>query len=451
MAAEVVRPPAVAGSFYPGDRRELDAALRGYLQEAAGDELAAPPKAVIAPHAGYVYSGPIAASAYVRVAKASGAIRRVVLLGPAHRVAVSGLAAPRAEAFATPLGEVQLDPVALERVLALPQVEVSNAAHALEHSLEVQLPFLQKILDRFDLVPLVVGDATPEQVAEVLDLLWGGEETLIVVSSDLSHFEDYATARRMDDDTSRAIEALEPEGIAYEHACGRIPVQGLLVAARRRGLRAQAIDVRNSGDTAGSRDSVVGYGAYVFSEPARAGADCDALLVVARESVASGLRTGQPLEVDPADYPPELRVPRATFVTLRLAGELRGCTGTLEAVNPLVVDVAKNAHRSAFGDPRFSPLDASEFPGLEYHISILGPLEPLPAESEDSLLEQLRPGIDGLVLREGAMSSTFLPAVWRSLPTPREFVRELKRKAGLAPDHWSRTLSFERYRVEEIP
>jgi AmmeMemoRadiSam system protein A len=185
-------------------------------------------------------------------------------------------------------------------------------------------------------------------------------------------------------------------------------------------------------------------------EPAYAAAARDVLLAVARESVANGLRTGHPLEVDPADYSPELRVPRATFVTLRLAGDLRGCTGTLEAVNPLVMDVAKNAHRSAFGDPRFSPLDASEFPGLEYHISILGPLEPLTAESEESLLEQLRPGIDGLVLREGTVSSTFLPAVWQSLPMPREFLRELKRKAGLKPDHWSHALSFQRYTVEEI-
>jgi AmmeMemoRadiSam system protein B len=265
MEAESIRPPAVAGSFYPEDRRELDAAVCGYLEDAASDDGSEPPKAVIAPHAGYIYSGPIAASAYARIAKARGTIRRVVLLGPAHRAAVSGLAAPRADTFATPLGEVRIERAALEPILALPQVEVSDAAHALEHSLEVHLPFLQKVLGEFTLVPLVVGDATPGEVAEVLDLLWGGPETLIVVSSDLSHFHDYTLARRMDDETSRAIEDLEPQRIEYHHACGRIPVQGLLVTARRRGLRARVIDVRNSGDTAGSRDRVVGYGAYVFS------------------------------------------------------------------------------------------------------------------------------------------------------------------------------------------
>lgn len=257
-----IRPPAVAGRFYPERPGDLAGAVQGFLRDAvpaAGGAL----KALIAPHAGYVYSGPIAGTAYAALASRRGTIERVVLLGPAHRVALRGLAAPEAEAFATPLGEVRLDPEALERVLALPQVVVLDAAHALEHSLEVQLPFLQQLLDDFALVPLVVGDATPAEVAEVLDLLWGGDETLVVVSTDLSHYHDYATARRMDAETSRAIEALDPELIGYDHACGRIPVQGLLLAARRRGLRARALDVRSSGDTAGPRDAVVGYGAYV--------------------------------------------------------------------------------------------------------------------------------------------------------------------------------------------
>ncbi len=277
-----VRPPAVAGRFYPGDRAELEAAVRGYLSavkvpavkvpavEAGGGadaavEAGSTPKAVIAPHAGYIYSGPIAASAYARIARAPGAIRRVVLLGPAHRVAVAGLAAPEADAFATPMGEVPLDRDSLQRALELPQVRVFDAAHALEHSLEVHLPFLQSILDDFVLVPLVVGDASPEAVAEVLDRLWGGEETLIVVSTDLSHYNEYATAQRLDAATSEAIEALALDRIETDHACGRIPVQGLLRVAQRRGMQARAIDVRNSGDTAGPRDSVVGYGAYALA------------------------------------------------------------------------------------------------------------------------------------------------------------------------------------------
>jgi AmmeMemoRadiSam system protein B len=259
-----VRSPAVAGTFYPGTRRELEAAVRGYLGQ-SGARTGHVPKALIVPHAGYVYSGPIAASAYALLARARERIERVVLLGPAHRVFVRGLAAPDAASFATPLGEVPIDRDALARVAGLPQVSLRPDAHAPEHSLEVHLPFLQIVLDAFSLVPLVVGDASGEDVAEVLEALWGGPETLIVVSSDLSHYESYATARRMDAATTRAIEALRPEDIRRDDACGRVPIQGLLLAARSHGLSPRTLDVRNSGDTAGPRDAVVGYGAWAFA------------------------------------------------------------------------------------------------------------------------------------------------------------------------------------------
>ncbi len=257
-----MRAPAVAGSFYPGDRLELTAVVNGFL--AACRSNAPAPKAIIAPHAGYIYSGPIAASAYARVANARDTITRVILLGPSHRVPLRGLAVSSAEAFATPLGQVSVDLAALARIKHLPQVSISDEAHRQEHSLEVHLPFLQVALADFSLVPLVVGDATAQEVEEVLEILWGGPETLIVVSSDLSHYHDYRTAQRLDQATSAAITALRPEDIDYEQACGRNPILGLLAAARRHGMHGETIDLRNSGDTAGPRDQVVGYGAYVF-------------------------------------------------------------------------------------------------------------------------------------------------------------------------------------------
>ena len=260
-----IRAPAVAGMFYPEDPEELRDMVRGFLREAPAD--GPPPKAIIAPHAGYVYSGPIAASAYARVAAGRDRIRRVVLLGPAHRVGFRGLAASQADAFATPLGVVPVDTATVARLVAdFPQVRYLDEAHALEHSLEVHLPFLQEVLDEFTLVPLVVGEAGADEVDEVLEALWDGPETLIVISSDLSHYHDYETARRLDARTSRAIEALRPQDIYYENACGRNPVNGLLKAAREHGLRVNTVDLRNSGDTAGPRDQVVGYGAYVFEE-----------------------------------------------------------------------------------------------------------------------------------------------------------------------------------------
>jgi AmmeMemoRadiSam system protein B len=262
-----IRRPAVAGQFYPGESQRLRAQVEGYLAGAATarqENGGRPPKAIIAPHAGYIYSGPVAGSAYAYLAAAGPAVRRVILLGPAHWAHTPGLAASSAEAFATPLGVVPVDRQAQEQVLALSQVRIADEAHVREHCLEVQLPFLQVIFDDFTLVPLAVGSAGPAEVAEVIEQLWDGDETVVVISSDLSHYHDYRTAVELDKATSKAIEALQP--LSEGQACGRRAINGLLQLARQRGMVARTVDLRNSGDTAGPRDRVVGYGAYVFNE-----------------------------------------------------------------------------------------------------------------------------------------------------------------------------------------
>ncbi|MBI5386921.1 MAG: AmmeMemoRadiSam system protein B [Verrucomicrobia bacterium] len=259
-----VRPAAVAGQFYTGDPEKLRAEVSGYVGRARVNVDTAP-KAVIAPHAGYMYSGPIAGSAYACLARGREVFKRVVLLGPSHFVALSGLAASSAEAFASPLGVVAVDEEALDRARALPQVTTLDAAHRQEHSLEVQLPFLQTVLGEFELVPLVVGDASAEQVSEVLDALWGGPETCIVISSDLSHYLPYHASLEADRATAEAIEALAWETLGGDQACGCRPIRGLLRSAKEHGLRGRTVDLRNSGDTAGRRDRVVGYGAFVFT------------------------------------------------------------------------------------------------------------------------------------------------------------------------------------------
>lgn len=259
-----VRETAVAGSFYPADAVTLSSMVQHFLDEVKTADLH--PKAIIVPHAGYIYSGPIAASAYATLREMRSQITRVVLLGPAHTTAVRGLAVSSADAFCTPLGRVPIDQEAVAAILPLPQVQEMDSAHTTEHGLEVQLPFLQMTLGMFHIVPLVVGSAGTDEVVEVLEKLWGGPETLIVISSDLSHYHDYATAQQLDRKTAEAIAALRPSDLAQESACGRIPIKGLLAVAKRHGLHGKTLDLRNSGDTAGPRNRVVGYGAFAFAE-----------------------------------------------------------------------------------------------------------------------------------------------------------------------------------------
>lgn len=403
------------------------------------------PKALIAPHAGYMYSGPVAASAYALLAPMAGQVKRVVLLGPAHRVAVRGLALPDAEAFETPLGRVEIDLAAASQIAHLPQVAVSAQAHAQEHSVEVQLPFLQVLLPDFKLLPLVVGDASPADVAEVLECLWGGAETLILVSSDLSHFLPYLTAQKVDGLTAEAILHLQAP-VSHEQACGGTPLNGLLLAARHHGLTAHLLDLRNSGDTAGPRDQVVGYGAFAFTEPIRPDATKGpVLLTLARSAIAQHFG----LSPQPVHEPDWLGEPGATFVTLTQHGRLRGCIGSLKAHRPLGQDVRQNAVAAAFRDARFPPLVLTEFTGVRVEVSLLSPQQPLRFTSEADALSQLRPGIDGVVFECGRYRSTFLPQVWEPLPQPDQFMAELKLKAGLPEDFWSPEVTLHRYTVEK--
>jgi len=259
-----VRPPAVAGMFYPANAHELAREVQGLLASAMPTSLASI-KALIVPHAGYIYSGAIAATAYTALSSIASRIRRVVLLGPTHRVAVRGLALPGGEAFDTPLGRIKLDQAAAHSISHLPQVSVRPDVHAQEHSLEVQLPFLQSVLPDFTLLPLAVGMASSEEVAEVLEAVWGSDETLIVISSDLSHYLPYPTAQRVDNETMQAILNLQ-QPIPHDRACGGTPISGLILAAKHHHLTPQLLDFCNSGDTAGTHDQVVGYAAFAFTE-----------------------------------------------------------------------------------------------------------------------------------------------------------------------------------------
>jgi len=260
-----IRPAAVAGRFYPADPDELRSCVQRFIDEGAAPVTDVPPKAIVVPHAGYPYSGPIAGSGYAQLTALQGQVSRVVLLGPAHYVTVNGLAASSASFFETPLGRVAVDTDAVQRVLQLPQVQLADDAHEPEHSLEVHLPFLQVALGDVQLVPLLVGRTTPPEVAEVMDQLWGGEETVFVISSDLSHYHDYDSAAKIDRQTAESIHELQADRLRGERACGFLPIGGFLTLAKQRGLHPHVLDLRSSGDTAGPKDRVVGYGAFSFA------------------------------------------------------------------------------------------------------------------------------------------------------------------------------------------
>lgn len=473
-----IRSPAVAGTFYPADPAEARRQVHHYLDPTIARLPAdAPvPKAIVVPHAGWIYSGPVAATAYARLIPAKGRIARVVLIGPSHRVGFRGLAVDTATAWRTPLGDTPEDRAALESLAALPDVGILEEAHAHEHALEVQLPFLQAVLGTFSLIPIVAGTAGPDAVAALLELLWGGPETLIVVSTDLSHYLDYDRCQSTDRATAQAIQRLDPLAIGSDNACGRVPLSGLLLCARRRHLRIETLDLRNSGDTAGPRDRVVGYGSWALFEtsdatvrpapetapdtPSDGPTETETALLgpvltgLARASILSGLRTGHPLPPPAMDnLPAALTEPGAVFVTLTRRGRLRGCIGSPMAWRRLVEDVCDNAFKAAFQDRRFPPLTAAEADGedgFDLSVSLLTPPEPMRFSSQDDLLAQLRPRVDGLLIEDAGRRALFLPAVWEQLPDPVRFLGDLKRKAGLAPNHWSPTFHASRFQAIEF-
>lgn len=503
-----VRNPAVADRFYVGRADRLTANVERYIEQARTTlaERSHPAgrlRAVVSPHAGYIYSGPTAGFSYALLDPA--VIRRVLLLGPAHYLPVPGMALSSALAWRTPLGEVPIDQSAAAELRAsFDNVFFNDAAHAPEHSLEVQLPFLQVALSEgWTLVPILVGADLREEVSAVIAKLAATPETLVVVSSDLSHYLDYDSARARDARTLEAVKACDALGVKSEDACGRHPLRGLLTYAKARGWQAEVLDARNSGDTAGDTDRVVGYASVGFWEPTvpatgtpsaqgavgaderptakvrlaspvpstaadRAGtptapADTAAtlsagaqerLLRLARAVISNAL--GVAIDAAAGDWQraaaefPELGDPGASFVTLRTrAGDLLGCIGSLTPHQPLAADVAAHAYDAAFRDPRFTPISSASARTAVIDISVLGPTVPFPAENYDYLIARFPRG-RGIVVEAGRHRATFLPAVWEQLPGPEQFVAALWRKAGLAHREWPAETRISAYEVLEF-
>ena len=443
-----IRRAANAGTFYPAEPRALASAVTSAIGEAGDDGPV--PKALIAPHAGYIYSGRIAGAAFRRLRAARETITRVVLLGPSHRFRFEGIAATFASAYETPLGQVTVDREWLELAKDSPGLGFSDEAHEGDHALETHLPFLQQVLGDFSLIPFMCGRAETSQVATLLERVWGGPETIVVVSSDLSHFLDYESCTALDNGTRQAIEQLDHAAITFERACGAVPLKGLLNIAARRQMTVETLQMANSGDASGTRDRVVGYGAWALWEPAsvparnRTVADTHGALM---NDIARRVILGHLVDRDTTAFPAALQQPGACFVTLHKNGTLRGCYGSIFAWRTLLEDLRANAENAALRDPRFPPLDRNEWDATTISVTLMTPLERLHIRDEDDLLSQLQPHLDGLVIEDDGKRSVFLPVVWSTLPNKRDFLEQLKLKAGLARTHWSAKFCAHRFRA----
>ena len=438
---------AVAGSFYPADPKQLKDLTMGLL--ATNPCTGSRPQAIIVPHAGLRYSGAIAALAFNRVRPYLSYYQRIIILGPAHTEAFDFTAAIDAQKWRTPLGDINLDTQYTEQLIELKLLKYFDKAHALEHSLELQLPLLQCIgLKDLPIVPIVVGGKATAQTADLMQHLLQDDKNLLIISSDLSHFHPYHQAMQTDTQTIEKIKAAQ-SNITPRQACGCYPLNALLSHSEQFLLNVEQLGYCNSGDTGTNRESVVGYSAFALT-PTFSQAQRKHMLALARQAIADGLIETSSLNIDSEKA--YLQSQQACFVSLKIPDsspnqllQLRGCIGNLQVNGSLYQRLCRNAYLAAFKDSRFPPLSAAEFAQVIIEISILSTPESIEVTSQQQLLTQLKPGIDGLILRYQDKQATFLPSVWQQLPDPQQFVEQLKQKAQLAPDFWSNEMQCSVY------
>jgi AmmeMemoRadiSam system protein B/AmmeMemoRadiSam system protein A len=467
-----VRAPAVAGLFYPADEAVLSKTIDGLL-ERAPTHYVPRLKGLVCPHAGYSFSGQTAAIAYKTLAGRD--FQTVIVLGPSHYAAFEGASLPNADVYQTPLGIVPISEKALLLVKTKPFVLESrclvqrpqwwqqapkpappfgeDTPETWEHSVEVQVPFLQKTLKNFKILPIIVGEADPEQIATVLAGVID-DKTVVVASSDLSHYYPYDVAKGLDNACIKAICTLDIEQMKKQEACGKLPILTLMHLARQKGWKTQMLDYRNSGDVTLDKGSVVGYSAVAFYEPAPesySAPERKLLLDLARKSLAIASTNGPLPDVATNGLSPKLTETKGCFVTLTKGGSLRGCIGHILPQEPLYLAVMDNARNAAVRDWRFTPVQPDEVDKINIEISVLTVPQPLQFTSPEDLLNKLLPHEDGVVLKIGSRGATFLPQVWEQIPDKVEFLNQLSEKAGCQPSDWrGKDTSVSIYHVESF-
>ena len=460
-----VRIPAVAGLFYPADVYQLSDMVDNYLQQAQSGNTQRP-HIIIVPHAGYQYSAQIAANAYKKLLPFQKEIKKVILIGPSHYVALKGVALSPSKSFKNALGNIQIDDEITKILSTFEGFSYNEAAHKKEHSLEVQLPFLQKILSNFTIVPLVYGQVEPQILADALKPFIKRKDVLVVISADLSHYLDYDTAKIVDGVTIDMVEKSQP--LEEHQSCGAIGINAAILLSKYGNLHPRLIDMANSGDVTGGKDRVVGYASWIFDKSKEseikktpleqevenlnnfARHNGEKLIEIAQKSLETAIKFNEKYKPSRKEYPDVLFNKGASFVTLNKQGNLRGCIGSLFPRQAVALDIAANAYAAAMEDERFEPVKPEELPLLDISISLLSGYEPINYKDEEDLLKQLQPGIDGLVIRDGDRQGLFLPSVWKQLPESKEFLNNIKIKAGLSPSYWSNNIKVYRFRVVEI-
>lgn len=460
------RNPAVAGFFYPSSGSPLNKMVDGYLSQKL-PESTIQPKILIVPHAGYKYSASIAASAYRELLPYRDKIKNVIIVGPAHRIWVEGAALSASDTFSTPLGKISINKDINEIISQNADIIYANDAHKDEHSIEVQLPFLQKSLKDFKIIPIVYGGISPQNLAKALSPYMGDDKTIIIFSADMSHYLDYENAKKQDAQTAEMIKSGLTD-IKNHMSCGSTGLNTALILAKENNLVPKLLDSGNSGDTSGDKNSVVGYASWIFTEedsaPQKKLSKIEqevenlnkfvkeygsALVAVAKKSLQEAVKKNKYIP-EKGEFPDALFDKGASFVTIKKDNILRGCIGSLVPHNAIIRDVATNTYKASNEDTRFSPIKEEELSSLSISISILTDFEPITFSKEEELLAEIEEGIDGIIIRDGNRQGVFLPSVWEDLPIKKDFLNNLKIKAGLSPNYWSENLKAYRFRVVEI-
>lgn len=448
---EKVKHAAVAGKFYNKDKDTLLSELNNFAQKNRQD-YNYHTRAIIVPHAGYMYSGQIASEGFQYLDRNA---KNIFIIAPAHYVAVNDVALLNCEKYATPLGEISINQEINQELIDKFDCKYIDLAFENEHAVEVQIPFIQRIYQDVNIIPILVNSSDYREIIGIINYYWRNPENVFVISSDLSHFYPYSDAEKLDKYTAEMIELQDIEKFNPQQACNSLGVCAAVGFAKQKNYSLIRVDMKNSGDITGDLNSVVGYGSWMLYEGEKSEFIkryfSDITLEICKKSILSGLNKKELMTAKDFDNLPQVFMEfGACFVTLEKAGELRGCIGSIIAHQPLIDDLIKNAHNSAFSDPRFEPLTLEEFEDLTISISLLTTPSKMDFKDEEDLLKQIVPIVDGIIIKDGQHQAVYLPSVWEQLQDKVLFLDSLKIKAGMPPKHFSKTFEAYRFRTEYI-